>query len=153
MPVELDRCRLTCVERKADRTEKLLRYERPLVFGPHLPKTLVQEETMTNPAYAALYEVWDRAIEDPIGVRVRFTDHGSATQYRLQLHKARRADRELNQQIYEPEHELFGRSIYDQMIVRIKPENGFWYVMIERFSGEIESLSETDDAPSRRTVA
>src|SRR5215831_18723307 len=47
--------------------------------GRHSNGWIRPEETMTNPAFAALYEVWDKALDDPIGVRVKFTDQGSAT--------------------------------------------------------------------------
>jgi hypothetical protein len=64
------------------------------------------------------------------------------------LHNARKIDRRDNQENYEVGHGMHGKSVYDQLIMRLRPVlngNGAWWLRIEKISIdglEIHSLSE-----------
>lgn len=99
--------------------------------------------------YAPEYQVLDKALEDGTGVRLKFTEHGEAVHYRLRLHSARRADRQSNRETYEPGDDMYGKSVYDPLVVRLKEINGstYLYVMLPKV-GHIETLSDLEEAQS-----
>lgn len=91
-------------------------------------------------SYTDCFELMDAAIGNVRGVRVQ-AEHSAATNLRMRLHTARRIDRSDNQQTYHQDHPLHGRSIYDELAVRIR--DGWLY--IERVSTKnlkIEPLGE-----------
>ncbi len=106
----------------------------------------------TRLSYGDAYDALDRAKDDPKGIRVKFEDFAGAATFRSRLHYARQVDRKDNLQIYEEDqgNPLYGRSVYDTLVVRIKPDTeGCSWVYIEHASiGDrvVESLSEMDDA-------
>ena len=104
----------------------------------------------TRLSYGDAYEAFDRAKDDPKGIRVKFEDFAGAATFRSRLHYARQVDRRDNLQIYEESDPLYGRSVYDTLVVRIKPDTeGCSWVYIEHASiGDrvVESLSELDNA-------
>src|SRR5258708_1173845 len=107
-----------------------------------------------NLAFEEAFEVWNQAIDDPKGARIRFDTEGDAIHYRLKLHAARRADRESNEAIYERGDPLYGRSAYDGMVVRIRQNGEGWYVYIVRVNrGAVEPLSEVVEEPKEIKVA
>ena len=100
----------------------------------------------TRLSYGDAYDALDRAKDDAKGIRLRFDDKASAETFRARVHNARRVDREDNLTIYTQEDPLWGRSVYDPFIVRIKQDTeGAWWVYIEHTSLKnmvIESLSD-----------
>ena len=108
---------------------------------------------MTTPtsraAYKVYYDALDRAIDSPAGIRVGANNEGEAYQYRVRLHSARSLDRELNRQGREPSDPQYGISDYDNLIVRVREEEGEWWVYIERAAvpGVIEELGNGKDKP------
>lgn len=104
----------------------------------------------TRLSYGDSYDALDRAKDDPKGIRIRFKDYAEASTFRSRLHYARQVDRRDNLQIYDESDPLFGRSVYDTLVVRIREDTeGAWWVYIEHASIEdkvVESLSEIEDA-------
>lgn len=112
-------------------------------------------------SYADCYEVLNKAIANEKGIRVQVPDWEAGNYHRLRLHQARAIDRRENKETYPEDHMLYGRSIYDQLVVRIKKDDGKkarWWMYIERFStdnlnieplGEENVISETPDGNLR----
>jgi hypothetical protein len=87
----------------------------------------------------------ERAVNDPKGIRIKFATFDDAFTFRLRIHKARKLDRNDNEEIYEEGHKLHGRSVYDQLTCKIRQFSGGWWLRIERLDTveyEVESLSE-----------
>lgn len=101
-------------------------------------------------AYNDVFPLLDKALAEPKGIRLRFASQELAWHFRLRLHTARRIDRKDNQMIYpDLEHPMHGRSIYDDIAARIRPdgEEGVW-LYLEKISArefEVESLSEVEE--------
>ncbi len=102
----------------------------------------------TRQAYQDCISLFERALEDSTGIRVRVASEKSALQLRSRLHQARKIDRQDNSTIYPPGHAMFGASVFDQLIVRIRAdEDEFFWVYIERGDTKydvLENLSELD---------
>lgn len=100
----------------------------------------------TRLAYNDAFEAMNKALDDPTGIRIQVGSLPEAYTLRSRLHYARRIDRRDNTNLEETD-ELYGRSAFDPLIVRIKQdEEGEWWVYIERSTlkhNVIESLSET----------
>lgn len=75
-------------------------------------------------AMADCFEVFDKALEAPKGIRVRFPDIGAAKNYQMKLMRARAQNREDNLGIYPQGHPLHGRSPYDRLQVSFDYDNG-----------------------------
>mgnify|MGYP001604604296 CR=1 FL=1 len=105
-------------------------------------------------SYSDCYEVLDKAIANQKGIRVQVDDFGAGNNYRLRLHQARAIDRKDNRETFPEGHKLHGRSVYDQLVVRIKEIKGKWWMYLERFSTanlNIEPLGEEyviDETPN-----
>jgi hypothetical protein len=93
-------------------------------------------------AYTDCYDVFDAALQDTLGVRVKVGSYNEAVRLRVRLHYARNLEREENATLYQPGAPLYGRSIYDTLIVRIKEEDSNHYVYVEQVKSptEIEGL-------------
>lgn len=83
-------------------------------------------------AYSDCLSVMEQALEYKQGVRVKCADEGQARNFRMRVHKARAIDREENTKIYAEGHRLYGRSIYDQLFLRISNEDGVIWLNFER---------------------
>ena len=110
-------------------------------------------------AYIDCFDVMDRALDEPIGVRLRCDSESSAIYQRMRFNNARSIDRKANLEIYEKGHKLHGRSVYDQLKITYSFSSGYWWVALTRITMEafhIESLGgrnddETDQGNSRKT--
>lgn len=102
----------------------------------------------TRLSYGDAYDALERAKDDPKGIRVRFKDNAAAQTFRSRLHYARQVDRRDNLQICSEDEPLYGRSVYDTLVVRIKEDTeGAWWVYIEHATLDertVESLSEIE---------
>ena len=113
-------------------------------------------------AFGDCFELFDQALEDPIGARIPFTDkdsdraYGAAMHFRVRCNRARSLDRQDNFKTFADGHPMHGRSQYDGLRLRVlrgEDENDgtttFWvYVEQIKLPGTVEALSalETDDA-------
>lgn len=95
-------------------------------------------------SYVDCYNMLNSALDNERGVRIRVDLHGSANFLRMRLHMARTIDRRRNKEIYtDPAHALHGASMYDGLMVRIKPDGDKYWVYIEKvasFTMEVEAL-------------
>jgi hypothetical protein len=104
-------------------------------------------------SYDDAFTVMDEAIADPKGARVMFDNHGQATYFKMRLHSARQIDRNDNKQIFAEGEKLYGRSVYDTLVVRVRgpDEDGKWWVYLENvllnIQGKLERLSDLEEAP------
>lgn len=98
-------------------------------------------------AYLDCIEYFDRASEDPQGIRIRQLSHDAAVHLRSRLHQARKLLREDSRTIYELGDPKHGVSAYDTIVCRIRNHEGVFYLYLEQIitSTEIEPLSELDD--------
>lgn len=99
-------------------------------------------------SYADCYELMDQALIDDKGLRVKYATHGDAWAFRLRLHNARRIDRKDNAKTYDdPEHPMHGRSVYDQLVIRLRSNqsSSFGLLEVEKVTSrsfEVESLTD-----------
>ena len=94
-------------------------------------------------AYADCYDLFDRALAAPLGIRNRCTDPGQANHLRVRLHQARILLRRESLSIYAEEDPNHGASPYDSLMVRIREADDSWWVYIEprAVNGAIEELA------------
>lgn len=96
-------------------------------------------------AYQDCYDLLDRALENPRGIRVLMDGNINPSYMRARLHNARQVDRDDNAKTYPPEHVLFGRSTYDQLVIRIREADGKTWLYIERFLTNYLHIEELDN--------
>ncbi len=97
-------------------------------------------------AYDDCYQMLDRALETPNGIRVPLKSSQEAVHYRTRLHMARKLDRIENIGIYPPDDPMHGRSEYDKLITKIKHNGSNWWVYIQPIKGpeEFEEVEEDE---------
>lgn len=104
-------------------------------------------------SYQDCYDAMERALEDTKGIRLRVAKVADAYHLRMRLNQARAINRRENRRTYDPEHHLFGRSIYDRLMFKVKERtnhNGDQrvYVYLERIGDlkpdMVEALSEVE---------
>ena len=101
-------------------------------------------------AYSDCFDLMDKAIADPKGIKIKFSAGEDAWHFRIRLHTARKIDRQDNKDIYDQGHPMHGRSVYDQLTMRIRKTNDFAWLRLERIDTrefEIESLTEPEREP------
>ena len=108
---------------------------------------------LSRAAYADYYRIWDAAIADGSGIRLRVESYDSAIHHRMWLHKARAIHKEESRELYEPGDPRYGVSPYDHYMVTIRPAPGeadFYLIISPRtlgILGQIESLTGTEYEP------
>lgn len=105
-------------------------------------------------AYQDCLDVFDKALEDAKGIRVKVPDLSTAQNFRARLHQARVLDRKANAEGYAEGHPMHGHSVYDEITVRIKKTKSGHYVYLERGGmpeEAIEPLSSVEEAPEGPT--
>jgi hypothetical protein len=101
-------------------------------------------------AYSDCFDLMDKALADPKGIKVKFSTGEDAWHFRIRLHTARKIDRLDNKDIYEPGQPMHGRSVYDQLTMRIRKSSDHAWLRLERIDTrefEIESLTEPETEP------
>lgn len=96
-------------------------------------------------SYTDCFDYFEQALADPKGLAIGFEFSGDARHFRLRLHAARALDRRENAETYEQGHPLFGRSMFDEIVLRIREIEGETYVLLEKSSAKVlnvKSLSE-----------
>jgi hypothetical protein len=92
----------------------------------------------------------DKAIADPKGIKIKFSAGEDAWHFRIRLHTARKIDRNDNRDTYDQGHAMHGRSVYDQLTMRIRKSGDHAWLRLERIDTrefEIESLTEPEAEP------
>lgn len=98
-------------------------------------------------AYRVEFETFDRAIDDPTGIRIYYGKAtGAAKKFLARLHQARTLDRQNARRLYPKDDKRYGLSEYDNFVCNIREDTeGDNWVYIERHSldpDRIESLTE-----------
>lgn len=97
-------------------------------------------------SYGDCYDLMNKALADPKGIKVKFESYGDALHFRLRLHTARRIDRKDNLEVYPEGNVMHGKSAYDSLIMRIRTlaDGTSWLRMekVEAVKFHVESLSE-----------
>lgn len=105
-------------------------------------------------AYADCFELFDRALDSPKGIRVAIGTGpdavGPATHLRQRLNKARVLDRDAMRRIYEHTDPKHGVSPYDTLVVRILSSTEddlvkWWiYIVHRKVTQEVEELGAAE---------
>lgn len=108
-------------------------------------------------SYTDCLDVFEKALADLRGIRIKFATKAAAVFFRMRAHTARNLDRKRNRMIYseEPTNPLYGRSMYDKLIVRLKEDEEAAYLYIEHLSAdhlEIENISEIAEEEDKLIV-
>jgi hypothetical protein len=103
-------------------------------------------------SYVDCYELMDRALDDPRGVRLKFEKEGDARYFRMRLHYARKIDREDNKSVYERDHPMWGISQYDRLCSRIRREREDWYLYLEHSNVGWVEIEDLGEAPKPNPV-
>ena len=99
-------------------------------------------------SYGDCFEIMDAALEEKRGKRIPFDNYGQVVHFRLRMHHARAIDRADNKLIFDdPSHPMHGRSLYDKLVMRVKPINNRYYLYVEKIEWQnlvVESLEDED---------
>lgn len=111
-------------------------------------------------AYLDCFDILDRAVASPNGLRLKFKEHGDAIHFRLRCHCARSIDRNDNRKTYpgpdtttgDAGHPMWGRSVYDDIVIKVRLRQGVTFADIllrSKSEYEIEELGgiEAEDEP------
>lgn len=101
-------------------------------------------------AYSDCFDLMNKAIADPKGIKIKFAAGEDAWHFRIRLHTARKIDRNDNKVTYPENHAMWGRSVYDHLTMRIRKSGDFAWLRLERIDTrefEVESLSEPETEP------
>lgn len=78
---------------------------------------------MTKPkpisSYKDCEEHYERALESPKGIEIKFEQRWQATRYRARLHKYRVLLRAQNEEVYPFDHPMHGSTPYENLIASI----------------------------------
>ena len=96
-------------------------------------------------AHQDIRAAMDRALENGRGVRISCDTPGDVYNLRQRFYTVRRLDRADNAKTYDTDHPLYGRSVYDTLIVYPASEGNTIYCVIEvstpdRLEERIEDL-------------
>ena len=98
-------------------------------------------------SYSDCYDLMDKALDEPRGIRVEVSDLNAANYLRMRMHHARQINRSENTRTYPDAAEpLHGRSIYDIFVVRIEEGPGSAWVYLDKQKveiGRVEAIPET----------
>lgn len=102
-------------------------------------------------AFKDCYELYEKALDDPKGIKVKFPTHDDAWHFRHRLHHARILDRRDNKRVFDEDHPMHGLSEYDKITIRVtRTDDGAWLRMtrIDAKLYKIVSLTEEEISPT-----
>lgn len=102
-------------------------------------------------AYTDCYDIMNAAIKDGTGARVEVESENHGINLRMRIQYARRIDRLDNRMTYAADSPLYGRSVYDPLVMRLKQIDDCWWVYLEVCSIgnlNIQGLSEVPHGAS-----
>jgi hypothetical protein len=80
-------------------------------------------------AFQDCLDIFDRALREPNGIRVRYESRAEAFQMRSRLNYCRKTDRAANAKTYpDPDHPMHGHSPYDVLTIQIPKGEANLYV-------------------------
>lgn len=100
-------------------------------------------------SYPDCEQFFNKALEDPIGVRLYFQTEGHARQFYVRCNTFRTICRKDNTKIYERGSQDYGVSVYDPVQLTVIPteDRSEWFVYARIYAlneSAIESLSELE---------
>lgn len=99
-------------------------------------------------AYQDCQDLFEKAMDDPKGVRVFIGTKEMARFFVMRMHKCRQINRRDNKDIYPEGEPMHGASAWDKIKCSMKEdEEGQWWVYAEKVELDpslVESLSEPD---------
>lgn len=101
-------------------------------------------------SYEDCYDILDRALASPIGIRISAEGKGPAHHLCTRLNYARTLSRQEAREINDIGAPGYGVSAYDTLLIRQpRVEDGVWWIYIEprTVNGKIEELSKNDKVP------
>ena len=100
-------------------------------------------------AYDDCYDLFDKAMAHPKGVRAQFEDYPTAHHFRLRMNHSRILLRRESKRIYEAADPRWNKSEYDGLVIRLREdEESKWWVYVERNGGQILAVETLDDVDS-----
>ena len=97
-------------------------------------------------AYADCIDLLDKCLEAERGIRVKAYNPDKANFFRMRIHMARQIIRNENKEIYEKGDPMWGCSIYDAIVIKIRVEDdGMTWLYLEKISSMdlvIEEITE-----------
>lgn len=96
-------------------------------------------------SYEDCFELLDMVLEK--NKRIPFASQGDARHFRLRLHMARKVDRKENMLTYadNEDHPLYGRSVYDNIVVRLVQDGNKWWLYIKKMSLSGMKIEDIED--------
>jgi hypothetical protein len=83
--------------------------------------------------YEDCFELFQRALDHEVGVRVPIGDYGSARFFQMRMHNGRALMRAENRRIYLENDIRWGKSIYDVLTVLLRQDTtGVWWIYVKR---------------------
>jgi len=87
----------------------------------------------TISAYPDCKELYERANEDPIGVRARMESEAAAKLFQMRMHQYRSLERRQSKRLYDRDDIRHGKSEFDPLVVKVREDTeGHWWVYVER---------------------
>lgn len=81
-------------------------------------------------AYKDCFRLFDQCMESARGLRIEYPEERTASYMALRFNKARMLDREKNSRMYSEAEPLYGKSIYDEISIRKREDNGKFYLVL-----------------------
>lgn len=103
-------------------------------------------------SYQDCYELYDRALGSPHGIRFNVESEDAAINLRMRLHMARSIDRDDNASMHPKGTPMHGCSAFDPLQILLRSDtDGLWWVYIEpravHIIGDIEELQPYEAQP------
>jgi len=100
-------------------------------------------------AYNDCYDLYQRAIDTPGGVRTLLSTKNEAYFFQLRMHKFRTIQRRNSRRTYPTDHPLYDTSEFDPLQVTIREDTeGGWWVYVKPHGAKltiIEPIEEPSD--------
>ena len=95
-------------------------------------------------SFSDCYDILDRALATPRGLRLSFPVEGDARHFRTRLHAARSLHRRDNAATYPEGDPKHGSSEYDPLTVKLRANGKGWVLLIEPVSATMQ-IEEIED--------
>ena len=91
-------------------------------------------------SYVDIRSVLDRALASEKGVLLRFADEKAAMTFKGRVHSLRYLDRKENSKIYPDGDPMYGRSVYDPLMVKTKEPTVVAVIKLEGVEFDVEEI-------------
>jgi hypothetical protein len=91
-------------------------------------------------SYPDIRKVLDQAMTSAKGLRLRFPTHEESVLFKGRVHSFRSIDRKENRKIYPEHHPMYGRSVYDPLMVKTEDSTTVIIIKLDEASFNIEEI-------------